>query len=49
MRARSGGADAVCRAVLTLAEGGPGPAGVEGWSDDRTVVVLNVGHEADQP
>jgi serine phosphatase RsbU (regulator of sigma subunit) len=40
---RAGGADAVCRAVLSLAESGRGPLGVEGWSDDRTVVVLSVG------
>ncbi len=34
-------ADAVCQAVLTEAARGHGPAGVEDWSDDRTVVVLS--------
>jgi serine phosphatase RsbU (regulator of sigma subunit) len=48
VQARSAGAEAVCRAVLSLAESGRGPAGVEGWSDDRTVVVLSVGHEVDR-
>jgi serine phosphatase RsbU (regulator of sigma subunit) len=42
---RGDGADAVCRAVLSLAQTGHGPAGIEDWSDDRTVVVLSVGSE----
>ena len=43
MQSRRGGAEAVSQAVLSLAQAGRGPAGVEDWSDDRTVVVLSVG------
>jgi serine phosphatase RsbU (regulator of sigma subunit) len=39
---RRGGAESVSDAVLALAQNGHGPDGVEGWSDDRTVVVLSV-------
>lgn len=35
-------AGAVCRSVVALAQDGRGPAGVEGWTDDRTVVVLRI-------
>ena len=40
-------ADAVCGAILTLAQNGRGPIDGDDWSDDRTVVVLNVGEEID--
>ena len=33
-------AQATCDAVMTLALGGHGPAGLTGWDDDRTVVVV---------
>jgi phosphoserine phosphatase RsbU/P len=42
-QSRRGGSEAVGQAVISLAQNGRGPAGVEDWSDDRTVVVLSVG------
>jgi sigma-B regulation protein RsbU (phosphoserine phosphatase) len=33
-------AQATCDAVMSLALGGHGPAGLTGWDDDRTVVVV---------
>ena len=45
VRAQARGADSVCRTILSLAQSGRGPAGVENWSDDRTVVVLSVDAE----
>jgi serine phosphatase RsbU (regulator of sigma subunit) len=37
-------ARAVCHTVMSLALQGKGPAGVEHWEDDRTVVVATVRH-----
>jgi hypothetical protein len=34
---------AVCERLLRAARHGSGPGGVEGWTDDRTVVVCGVG------
>jgi len=36
-------ATSVCDAVMTRARRGRGPVGIEGWEDDRTVVVVTVG------
>jgi serine phosphatase RsbU (regulator of sigma subunit) len=33
---------ALCEAVMSASMRGAGPAGVEGWSDDRTVVAISV-------
>lgn len=33
---------ALCEAVMSASMRGSGPAGVEGWSDDRTVVAISV-------
>ena len=33
---------ALCEAVMSASMHGTGPAGVEGWSDDRTVVAISV-------
>lgn len=35
-------ADGICRRLMSWAQEGRGPDGVEGWTDDRTVVVLAV-------
>ena len=35
-------AASVCQTILSVAQNGHGPAGIEDWSDDRTVVVLRV-------
>ena len=43
LQSRCSGSESVSQAVLSLAQNGRGPAGVEDWSDDRTVVVLSVG------
>jgi len=48
LETRGGGAESVCRTILTQAQHGRGPAGVENWNDDRTVVVLSVGNEVDR-
>jgi serine phosphatase RsbU (regulator of sigma subunit) len=42
--ARQGSASAaeVCQALMARALGGQGPRGVQGWDDDRTVVVVKV-------
>jgi sigma-B regulation protein RsbU (phosphoserine phosphatase) len=37
---RSRGPQAVCDRVMRLAASGRGPAGIAGWADDRTVVVV---------
>jgi serine phosphatase RsbU (regulator of sigma subunit) len=34
--------DAVCERLLWAARRGPGPRGVDGWTDDRTAVVFGV-------
>jgi sigma-B regulation protein RsbU (phosphoserine phosphatase) len=39
-RKASGGAEDICDAVMTQARNAPGPAGVNDWDDDRTVVVV---------
>jgi phosphoserine phosphatase RsbU/P len=40
--AEGGSPDAACDALLLAAGDGGGPAGIEGWQDDRTVVVAVV-------
>jgi serine phosphatase RsbU (regulator of sigma subunit) len=35
-------AESVSQTILAAAERGPGPEGVEDWTDDRTVIVLRV-------
>jgi serine phosphatase RsbU (regulator of sigma subunit) len=42
VRAHADGAAAVCRKIMARAQCGNGPAGIEDWNDDRTVVVLSV-------
>jgi hypothetical protein len=42
-RARQATAEQVCQKIMRLAATGTGPPGVEGWQDDRTVVVFRVG------
>ena len=41
-RQAPGSAVCVCDAIVSLARNGPGPRGVEDWTDDRTVVVVSV-------
>ena len=43
-RGRFPSVTAMCDAIMNRSMQGPGPAGVEGWSDDRTVVALSVGN-----
>jgi len=38
----SGSAADLCQAIMSRALLGRGPAGIDGWDDDRTVVVLSV-------
>jgi serine phosphatase RsbU (regulator of sigma subunit) len=35
-------AGVVCRAIMSRASEGQGPAGIDGWTDDQTVVVISV-------
>jgi serine phosphatase RsbU (regulator of sigma subunit) len=44
--AAQGSASDVCDALMAAAMSSPGPAGVDGWDDDRTVLVLAVIDEA---
>ena len=41
-QAKSPSAEGVCEAIVSLAEDGHGPQGVEDWTDDRTVIVVRV-------
>jgi serine phosphatase RsbU (regulator of sigma subunit) len=43
VRAQPLSAEGVCDRILTRAQAHHGPDGVDGWTDDRTVVVLVVG------
>jgi serine phosphatase RsbU (regulator of sigma subunit) len=40
------GVEAQAEAVMRMGRSGRGPAGVDGWQDDRTVVVLGRGAAA---
>jgi sigma-B regulation protein RsbU (phosphoserine phosphatase) len=42
-RAGPGSPEAICADLLAAARGATGPAGVDGWADDRTAVVFVVG------
>ena len=33
---------AMCEAIMATSMRGTGPAGIEGWSDDRTIVAFSV-------
>lgn len=43
--AATGAPREICESLLRAAAGGTGPAGVEGWQDDRTVFVFAVGSQ----
>jgi hypothetical protein len=43
--ARFVSAGAMCEAVMNRSMLGGGPAGIEAWSDDRTVVAISVGNQ----
>lgn len=42
VRVRPVSAEAVCARIMSRALAGHGPDGVDGWTDDRTVIVLTV-------
>lgn len=42
VRARPLSAEAVCARIMSRSLAGHGPDGVDGWTDDRTVIVLTV-------
>jgi serine phosphatase RsbU (regulator of sigma subunit) len=46
VRDARGSAAAVCDAIMARSQEGAGPHGVDGWTDDRTVVVLAVADQA---
>jgi serine phosphatase RsbU (regulator of sigma subunit) len=41
-RVRPVSAEAICTRIMSRALTGHGPDGVDGWTDDRTVIVLTV-------